>query len=339
MRRDEQAPTANSGGCSANTDGSDGTASHHRHQQSSASATGRSKRPSSNRAGQQHGPPGNSGGPVQQRLGGGSDEKTHSGEQPACREKSLSVVEQALLDPDVLTPEQVERLVRVLCKKAIHEADCAEPAAKFCATVIMVRHARRATLPVNDGGRHLWPTEGERRHVPRFPDGQLPGSLQAARPVAARVCWHWQNDRAAAQVRRAQPPLHGFREFPGRAPGSHHRERKRGRHQALRTCFLPGGDAVRVLQEHGRRDDRGQRCRVGVPSLRAEERRQERRASRSPPRGGAGQVPAGQIPRGEMPARGARGAPRTSRAPSFGVENGGTPRTLLHDRCRWCSAH
>ncbi|XP_075559268.1 uncharacterized protein LOC142590723 [Dermacentor variabilis] len=137
VRRDGQAPTSNSGGCSANTDGSEGTAPHHRHQQSSASATGRSKRPSSNRAGQQHGQPGNSGGPAQQRPGGGSDEKTHSGEQPACREKSFSVVEQALLDPDVLTPEQVERLVRVLCKKAIHEADCAEPAAKFCATVIM----------------------------------------------------------------------------------------------------------------------------------------------------------------------------------------------------------
>lgn len=141
VRRDEQAPTANAGGCGDNTDGFECTAPHQRHQQSSASATGRSKRSSSNRAGppwqqQQHGQGRGGKGAVQQqqRPGGASNEKTqHSREQPA----SLSVVEQALLDPDGLTPEQLERLAHVLCKKALNDADSAEPAAKFCATVIM----------------------------------------------------------------------------------------------------------------------------------------------------------------------------------------------------------
>ncbi|XP_049522856.1 uncharacterized protein LOC125945232 [Dermacentor silvarum] len=145
VRRDEHAPTANAAGCGDNTDVSECTAPHQRHQQSSASATGRSKRSSSNRAGppwqQQHGQPqgrGGKGAVQQQRPGGASDDKTqHSREQPACPDRSLSVVEQALLEPDVLTPEQMERLAHVLCKKALNDADSAEPAAKFCATVIM----------------------------------------------------------------------------------------------------------------------------------------------------------------------------------------------------------
>ncbi|KAL3250448.1 hypothetical protein MRX96_055513 [Rhipicephalus microplus] len=41
-----------------------------------------------------------------------------------------------LSDPDLLTPEEVDRLVRVVFWKAIHDDDSAEPAARFCARVI-----------------------------------------------------------------------------------------------------------------------------------------------------------------------------------------------------------
>lgn len=50
--------------------------------------------------------------------------------------KPVSVVQKALSDPDSLTPLEVDRLVSVVFRKAIHEDDTAEPAAKFCATVI-----------------------------------------------------------------------------------------------------------------------------------------------------------------------------------------------------------
>ncbi|KAH8036221.1 hypothetical protein HPB51_020892 [Rhipicephalus microplus] len=39
-------------------------------------------------------------------------------------------------DPDLLTPVEVDRLVRVVFWKAIHDDDIAEPAARFCARVI-----------------------------------------------------------------------------------------------------------------------------------------------------------------------------------------------------------
>ncbi|XP_049515222.1 CBP80/20-dependent translation initiation factor isoform X2 [Dermacentor silvarum] len=44
-------------------------------------------------------------------------------------------------DPDSLTPEQVDRLVRVVCGKAINDDDSAETAAKFCASVIAKERA------------------------------------------------------------------------------------------------------------------------------------------------------------------------------------------------------
>ncbi|XP_075732042.1 MIF4G domain-containing protein B-like [Rhipicephalus microplus] len=54
----------------------------------------------------------------------------------ASTKKRISVVHRALSDPDLLTPVEVDRLVRVVFWKAIHDDDSAEPAAKFCARVI-----------------------------------------------------------------------------------------------------------------------------------------------------------------------------------------------------------
>ncbi|KAL3252926.1 hypothetical protein MRX96_054734 [Rhipicephalus microplus] len=47
----------------------------------------------------------------------------------ASTKKRISVVHRALSDPDLLTPVEVDRLVRVVFWKAIHDDDSAEPAA------------------------------------------------------------------------------------------------------------------------------------------------------------------------------------------------------------------
>ncbi|XP_075740291.1 uncharacterized protein LOC142786469 isoform X1 [Rhipicephalus microplus] len=62
----------------------------------------------------------------------------------ASTKKRISVVHRALSDPDLLTPVEVDRLVRVVFWKAIHDDDSAEPAARFCARVITVECLRRA---------------------------------------------------------------------------------------------------------------------------------------------------------------------------------------------------
>nr|XP_037288715.1 uncharacterized protein LOC119181565 [Rhipicephalus microplus] len=48
----------------------------------------------------------------------------------------VSIVLRALAEPDLLTPVEVDCLVRVVFWKAIHDDDIAEPAATFCARVI-----------------------------------------------------------------------------------------------------------------------------------------------------------------------------------------------------------
>ncbi|KAL3250453.1 hypothetical protein MRX96_055518 [Rhipicephalus microplus] len=48
----------------------------------------------------------------------------------------VSIVLRALSEPDLLTPVEVDCLVRVVFWKAIHDDDIAEPAATFCARVI-----------------------------------------------------------------------------------------------------------------------------------------------------------------------------------------------------------
>lgn len=48
----------------------------------------------------------------------------------------VSIVQRALSEPDSLTPVEVDRLVRVVFWKAIHDDDTAGPAARFCASVI-----------------------------------------------------------------------------------------------------------------------------------------------------------------------------------------------------------
>ncbi|KAL3252919.1 hypothetical protein MRX96_054727 [Rhipicephalus microplus] len=55
----------------------------------------------------------------------------------ASTKKRISVVHRALSKPDLLTPVEVDRLVRVVFWKATHDDDSAEPAARFCAHVIM----------------------------------------------------------------------------------------------------------------------------------------------------------------------------------------------------------
>ncbi|XP_075527338.1 MIF4G domain-containing protein B-like isoform X1 [Dermacentor variabilis] len=59
----------------------------------------------------------------------------------ASTSQRLSIVQKALCDPDSLTAEQVDRLVRAVCGKAINDDDSAEMAARFCACVIAKERA------------------------------------------------------------------------------------------------------------------------------------------------------------------------------------------------------
>lgn len=49
-----------------------------------------------------------------------------------------SIVLRALSEPDLLAPKEVDGLVRIVLRKATHDDDLVEPAAKFCTRLIMI---------------------------------------------------------------------------------------------------------------------------------------------------------------------------------------------------------
>ncbi|KAH7932178.1 hypothetical protein HPB51_029491 [Rhipicephalus microplus] len=49
-----------------------------------------------------------------------------------------SIVLRALSEPDLLAPKEVDGLVRIVLRKATHDNDLVEPAAKFCTRLIMI---------------------------------------------------------------------------------------------------------------------------------------------------------------------------------------------------------
>ncbi|XP_075740309.1 MIF4G domain-containing protein A-like [Rhipicephalus microplus] len=69
-------------------------------------------------------------------LSGQVNSKMQERRDDAPTKGRVSIVLRALSEPDLLVPEEVDVLVRVVLWKAIHDDDSAEPAAKFCTRVI-----------------------------------------------------------------------------------------------------------------------------------------------------------------------------------------------------------
>ncbi|XP_070381165.1 MIF4G domain-containing protein B-like [Dermacentor albipictus] len=78
---------------------------------------------------------------VDRRFSGHETSRKEEHGAAASTSQRLSIVQKALSDPDSLTAEQVDRLVRAVCGKAVNDDDSAEMAARFCACVIAKERA------------------------------------------------------------------------------------------------------------------------------------------------------------------------------------------------------